>query len=202
MKYIIMADGKGTRWNNYNDITKHFCVINGEPIILRTVRLLRENGIDDIIITSHNPSYNIEGAKRYEPLKNNEEIDRFTYELINEEIVFLYGDTYYEEKTIQDIINAKTDKILFFGNDKSIVAIKVIDYILFKSIIDKIKEMGIPGKGWTVYQIINGLPFDSREVKDNFIYVGNNSIDVNTPGEYTYLVKKYEGGQVNEKIHK
>ena len=33
MKYIIMADGKGTRWNNYNNIPKHFIEIDGEKII-------------------------------------------------------------------------------------------------------------------------------------------------------------------------
>ena len=29
MKYIIMADGKGTRWQNYNDIPKHLIEIGG-----------------------------------------------------------------------------------------------------------------------------------------------------------------------------
>ena len=192
MRYVIMADGKGTRWNNYNDITKHFCVINGEPIILRTVRLLKECGINDIVITSHNPAYDIEGALRYAPLNNIEEIDRFTYELLDDEVTFLYGDTYYEEKTIESIVKSKTDKILFFGNDKSIVAVKVIDHVLFKNMINKIKEMKITGKGWTIYQLMNGLPFDSHEKCENFIDVGNNSIDVNTPGEYTYLLKKYK----------
>lgn len=42
MKYIIMADGKGTRWNNFNNIPKHFIEIDGEKIIFRTVRLLNE----------------------------------------------------------------------------------------------------------------------------------------------------------------
>ena len=42
MKYIIMCDGKGTRWKNYKDIPKHFVKINGEPLIKRTVRQLNE----------------------------------------------------------------------------------------------------------------------------------------------------------------
>ena len=29
MKYIIMADGKGTRWNNYHNIPKHLIEIGG-----------------------------------------------------------------------------------------------------------------------------------------------------------------------------
>ena len=97
MKYIIMADGKGTRWNNYGNTTKHLYEINGESLLARTVRLLRENNVSDIIITSHNPKYEIDGAKRYEPKNNVLEIDRFTYELIEDDVCFLYGDTFYTE---------------------------------------------------------------------------------------------------------
>ena len=78
-----MCDGKGTRWKNYKDIPKHFVKINGEPLIKRTVRQLneRENNCE-IIITSHDKRYEIEGSTRYEPLNNVLEIDRFTEELI------------------------------------------------------------------------------------------------------------------------
>ena len=32
MKYIIMADGSGTRWNNYGNIPKHLLKIDGETL--------------------------------------------------------------------------------------------------------------------------------------------------------------------------
>ena len=83
MKYIIMADGKGTRWNNYHNIPKHLIEIGGETLLARTVRLLRENdALADIVITSHDPRYEVSGARRYEPQNNHLEIDRFTEELI------------------------------------------------------------------------------------------------------------------------
>lgn len=189
LKYIIMADGKGARWNNFGNQSKHLCEIDGESLIERTIRLLRERNIDEIIVTSHDPNYEFNGAKRYEPKNNVEEIDRFTYELITEEVAFLYGDTYYEDKVMDSIVNMYNDSILFFGNDKSIVAIKVYDYKLFKSIIDEIKEKNIVGKGWTVYQMDNNLPLGSHEHRDNFIYVGEKTIDVNTPNEYVSLKK-------------
>ena len=65
MKYIIMADGKGTRWNNYHNIPKHLIEIGGETLLARTVRLLRENDARaDIVITSHDPRYEVPGARR------------------------------------------------------------------------------------------------------------------------------------------
>jgi len=89
MKYVIMADGKGKRWNNYDNIPKHFVVVNGEMVIARVVRLIRKFDKDaDVIITSHDPRYEIEGARRYEPKNNVLEIDRFTEELIEIICVF------------------------------------------------------------------------------------------------------------------
>ena len=79
MKYIIMADGKGTRWQNYNDIPKHLIEIGGETLLGRTVRLLKEGDPNcDVIITSHDSRYEIPGAQRHEPLNNDLKIDRFT----------------------------------------------------------------------------------------------------------------------------
>ncbi len=192
MKYLIMADGKGTRWNNFDNHSKHLCIVNGETIIGRTVRLLKEKRIEDVIITSHNPAMEFVGAKRYEPISNNEEIDRFTYEFLDEEITFLYGDTYYSENTIDKIIETKTDDILFFANSTSIVGIKVVNHQKFKGYIDYIKENNIVGKGWTVYQLSNGLPLGSKEARENLIVVSDDNCNVDSPTEYLELKKMYD----------
>lgn len=197
MKYIIMADGKGTRWNNHNGHPKHLCRVNNETLVERIVRLLKENNIENIIISSHNKELEYEGATRYEPISNNEEIDRFVYELINEEITYLYGDTFYEEETIKQIINTKTNDILFFGNEKSIVAIKVINFEEFKQYIDYIKNNNIIGKGWTIYQLKNNLPLGSKTKKDNFIVVSNKNINVDGPEDYKNLIDLIENNKNN-----
>ena len=83
-RYIIMADGKMTRWKNFL-VPKHMLPVHGEPILLRTVRLVRRFDPNaEIIITSHNPSYEVPGTVRYEPQNNHCEIDRFTWELIGD----------------------------------------------------------------------------------------------------------------------
>lgn len=50
MKYIILSDGKGTRWNNYLEITKQEVIINNERLIDRTIRMILERSTDDIYI--------------------------------------------------------------------------------------------------------------------------------------------------------
>ena len=190
MKYIIMADGKGTRWKNYQNIPKHLIKIDGEILLERTVRQLnnQDKGAK-VIITSHDKRYEFKGATRYEPLNNVLEIDRFTEELIEDNICFLYGDTYYTDETINNIINSKVDDILFFGNQKSIVAIKVKDSKLFKKHISNVKKLYLNNKiknckGWQVYQSFQNLEFDKKQIKDKFVIVDDETIDYNTPKEY------------------
>jgi len=195
MKYIIMADGKGTRWQNYNDIPKHFIEIGGETLLARTVRLLNEGDEGcEVIITSHDPRYEVPGARRYEPMNNHLEIDRFTEELIEDDVCFLYGDTYYSQEAMDTILNTETEEMIFFGNQRSIVAIKVKDGALFRSHVDNVRRLFLEGKiekciGWQVYQSFTGLPFGEKKIGPSYIVLEDGTEDFNSPED---LAKRKE----------
>ena len=195
MKYIIMADGKGTRWQNYNDIPKHFIEIGGETLLARTVRLLNEgDGAADVIITSHDPRYEVPGARRYEPLNNHLEIDRFTEELIGDDVCFLYGDTYYSQEAMDTVLRTETEDMIFFGNERSIVAIKVKDGALFRNHVDNVRRLFLEGKiekciGWQVYQSFTGLPFGEKKIGPSYIVLEDGTEDFNSPED---LAKRKE----------
>lgn len=190
MKYIIMADGKGTRWKNYKDIPKHFIEVNGETLLARTVRLLKENDPDcQVIITSHDPRYEVPGATRYEPKNNVLEIDRFTAELIEDNICFLYGDTYYSESAAASIVENQAEDILFFGNERSIVAVKVKNSTIFAEHVNHVRELFLQGKiqkciGWQVYQSFLGLPFDEKKIAGKYIFIEDGTQDFNSPEDF------------------
>lgn len=187
MKYIIMADGKGTRWQNYNDIPKHFIEIGGETLLDRTVRLLNEGDREaEVIITSHDPRYEVPGARRYEPLHNVLEIDRFTEELIEDDVCFLYGDTYYSQAAMNTILQTGTEDMIFFGNERSIVAIKVKDGELFRGHVDNVRRLYLAGEiekciGWQVYQSFTGLPFGEKKIGPKYIVLEDGTEDFNSP---------------------
>ena len=187
MKYIIMADGKGTRWQNYNDIPKHFIEIGGETLLGRTVRLLNEGDREaEVIITSHDPRYEVPGARRYEPLHNVLEIDRFTEELIADDVCFLYGDTYYSQAAMDTILQTGTEDMIFFGNERSIVAIKVKDGELFRGHVDNVRRLYLAGEiekciGWQVYQSFTGLPFGEKKIGPKYIVLEDGTEDFNSP---------------------
>ena len=108
MKYVIMADGKGGRWNNFMGHSKQEIRVFGETLLERTVRLVHECDENaEVIITSHDESLEIPGAVRYEPKNNVLEIDRFTAELIGDDMCFLYGDVLYSENAVRTIVSAR-----------------------------------------------------------------------------------------------
>lgn len=192
MRFVIMADGKGTRWDNFMGIPKHLAKVDGEPILARTVRLLNEmtDRQAEVIVTSHDERYEFEGSRRHEPLDNKLEIDRFTAELIEDDTCFLYGDTYYTEEALRSILDTYTDDLIFFGNNKSIVAVKIKDSQLFKQHVDNVKKLFLAGKidrcvGWQVYQSFTGQDFANTAVpSEKFILLGEKTTDFNTPEEY------------------
>lgn len=187
MRFIIMADGKGLRWNNYNNIPKHLITIDGENLLERIVRLILERDADaEVVITSHDSRYEVKGARRHEPENNVLEIDRFTEELIQDDVCFLYGDTFYSEQSMDTIISTKTDGILFFGNSKSIVGIKVKDGQMFRQHVDRVRTLFLEKKidtckGWQVYQSYAGLEFGDKTPADCFVYIKDETRDFNTP---------------------
>lgn len=196
MRFVIMADGRETRWRGHLGTSKHLAPVNGEPIIARTVRLLREMAREpyEIIITSHNKAYEFEGSRRHEPVSNNYEIDRFTDELIIDDMCFLYGDTYYTEDSLKTIVEAEEGRTLFFGNSKSIVAIRISDGEEFRRHKDRVKDMFIRGelpscKGWQVYQSFTGQDLCAPpKIGENFVMLKDKTTDINTPEDYDRLV--------------
>ena len=148
----------------------------------------------EIIVTSHDKRYEFKGSRRYEPVANEYEIDRFTDELIEKDTCFLYGDTYYTEHAIETIVKTDTDRILFFGNERSIVAVTIADQAEFRHHKDLVKKKYIAGeigqcKGWQVYQSFTGQDLSAKpEIKENFVVLDDGTADVNTPEDYRRLV--------------
>ena len=122
MKYIIMAGGKYKHW----ETPKQMTVICGEPIIARTIRLLREAGITDIAISSNNPVFEQFGVPVLHHENNFEEIDRYNavgwwsdcFYPTDDPVCYMYGDVVYSPEAIKRIVEYETDDIMLFGSKK------------------------------------------------------------------------------------
>lgn len=194
MIYIIMAAGKGERWNNYLGIPKHLIKINGETLLGRTARLLKENNIDGYIITGNDDRYSQYG-KLISQSNNDCEIDRF--EEINEPVCYLYGDVYYTDEAIKTIVNTPVNDIIFFGSEDEIFAIKIEDLNLFYTNKHKVKELYLEGKinrciGWEVYRSINNIPYEEHIITNKYIKILDGTDDIDYPNDYEKFKLKLE----------
>lgn len=187
MRYVIMADGRESRWNGYQGIHKWQIVIEGENLLERSSRLIHH--LDpgaEILITSHDQSLCIPGASRHEPQNNHLEIDRFTRELIEEDTCFLYGDVFYTEKALRTIAATRAERNLFFGNKKKIFAVKIGDAAAFLMHIDFVRERYLKHEiseciGWEVYHSLQNLPLETRVIGGDFVVIDDETRDFNTP---------------------
>lgn len=132
MKYVILCGGKYTKWKSPRWLTK----INGESIVNRTIRLLRENGIANISIsfsdetlreTLNRECPNIplifNGFNDYEYDGEGYEKENYKGYWVNglrhldlSDTCYLFGDVVYSKTAIQKIIKTQTDDIEFFAS--------------------------------------------------------------------------------------
>ena len=186
MQYIIMSEGKGTRWNNYLGISKQEAEINGERILDRTIRLLREMTNDPIYISSINPKHENKNALRIVPHYIDYFHRKYVYEFLNQSTIYLYGDTFYNQEAIDIIINIETNDVLFFGNETAIIAVKVQDYIFFKKVIDELSD-----DRESLYHAFDKFGNNLNR----FVNVGNTFKNINTGLDYEELKKYVENSK-------
>lgn len=169
-RYVIMANGKGIRWNDYLGIPKHLISVEEETLLERIVRQVTErNPTAEIIISSSDPRCETPGAIRYIPRRNEIELDRFVPELLCDGICFLYGDTYYTDQAMDIIFSTERSTMTFFGTKKSLVAVKSWDRAEFSHHLSVVRTAYLTRqistcKGWQVYRSYVGLPLEGGSV--------------------------------------
>ena len=210
MKYVILSDAKsGPSFKIPRQLTE----INGEPIIKRTIRLLKENGAKDILVTSHDQRFDNLGAVRYESKYNDYDsikktgywLSAFPIELLKEPITFVWGDVYFSENAIKTIVKTEVEENTFFCTyhneyEKYIkhhdepLAYKVVDYELFKKHIKRVKKLYDEGKTvrhpivWELYRSMNGQDVNKHVMTKNYIAINDESCDID--GVYDIMLMK------------
>lgn len=190
MRYVIMANGKGLRWDNYGGTPKCLITVGGETLLARTTRLVheREPGAE-VIISSSDPACETPGASRHAPRRGVLELDRFCYELIEDDTCFLYGDTYYTPAAIDRIMGEPAGAVTFFGNDRSIVAVKVGDGAVMREAVNELLWEIAAGniedaRGWQLHHVLEGMPIPGSAPGEHLVHIADESQDFNEPQDW------------------
>ena len=197
---------------------KQLSVINGEPIVMRTIRLLVNNGIEskNIFISSNNPTFDNCGVERLENNKNNFSYNAETEEMTgywldafyptNEPVTYLFGDVYYTEEAIKTITNYKTDKNILFGTSDAYneqhfnwgepFAYIVNDTEVFFKGIEEVKRLYDEGKVnrqpivWELYRYLHGLDINVQQITEDYVCIDDGTMDIDSPEELEQLKKE------------
>lgn len=216
VKYIIICAGEATRWNNFMGTAKHFAVLNNEPILNRTIRLLDENNVapEDIYVVSKD--YSIDKVNNYHPKlnKNNHDADKFlsSKDLWNKDgrTVILYGDVYFSEYAIKTIVNEPCEywrifcrptpseitgtpygecfAVSFYPHDHKLAKanLKKLIYLYKGSLLNRIG-------GWEWARIMAGVPIkhldEHQDMLPVYITIDDETDDLDFPEDYLRLEK-------------
>lgn len=208
-KIIIMCGGV------YDTFEKHksLSVINGEPLVSRTIRLLKENGIKDIYISSNSDEFskyaNVlhhENTYKYE----NGKVSGYwvdAYYPIDEPAIYLHGDVYYTEDAIKKIISLNPNVNTMIGNQYALNSEHkkvgepfgwiIINQEKFRDAINECKRLQDEGKtdrmpiSWELYQVSNGNDINGFDIsEDTYLAIYDETQDIDAPWQIEELNKK------------
>lgn len=206
---IIMCGGVYNNFKQHKALTK----INGERLVDRTIRLLKQNGIDDIYVSATDPNF-----IDYKVLKHN---NTYKYEDGNvsgywvdayyptdKPCIYLHGDVYYSEDAIKKIINYNPKVNTMIGNQWALnnehkkvgepFGWIIVDQKKFRDAINKTKQLQDEGKvergyaiAWELYQVLNGHDVNGFDInEDTYLAIYDETDDIDTPEQIDILNRK------------
>lgn len=206
------------------EIPKQLTVINGERLVDRTIRLLKENGVEDIFITSNDKRFEdcdapvLHHYNSYKVVDGVQEgywLDAFyPFFSPSQTVCFMFGDVYYTEEAIRTIVGLKCVKNTLFGtkdaknkkheNWGEPFAYKVVDYAEFMRGVETVKQMQDDGVTkrvpivWELYRFLNGLDVNVQKVLDEtYVCIDDKTMDVDTPSKVEIVRKSVENEKSN-----
>lgn len=205
-----MCGGEYRKWETPRQLTE----IKGEPIIARTIRLLKENGVEDIAISSNNPIFEQFGVP---VLNHKNEYVAYEYNVCDglwaeafyptdEPVCYIFGDVVFSEAAIKKIVETHTSSIQFFASappfDSKYIkrwaepfALKVNDTTRFKSCLYFNKlfyEMGLFARKpimWELWQLIKKTPLNIIDYT-NYVAINDYTCDVDDPEDAKMIERK------------
>lgn len=198
MKYIIMCGG-----NYHTDIPKHLLEVKGEPIVARTIRLLKENGIplSDIFISSNDDRFGAFGVILLKHENNFGNGGRWleAFYPTEDPACYIFGDVVFSPDAIHKIVSTDTDCIQFFASSPPFstmyhknwaepFAFKVKNQEYFRKCIEDTKRYESEGKfhrgavSWELWQVIKGTPLDWIDYT-NYYSINDYTCDVDFPSD-------------------
>lgn len=214
MKYIINCGGDYQYWKTPRQLTK----ICGEEVVARTIRLLREAGVDDIAISSNDTRFDAFGVPRLvhdNPFTVKDDRTKETvglwvdgFCLTYGPACYLFGDVVFSPAAIRTIVKTETDDVEFFASWPPFSAMypkkwaepfafKVADVEHFFRAIDDVRRFWDAGRwrrhpiAWELWQVVKTGQPTNRIIRD-YTVINDYTCDIDKPDDAEYFRKLFE----------
>jgi len=215
--FILPCAGDQSRWGNYTGTNKHFVEIDGEPLIHRTIRLIRKYGDNpDIHMLARSDDYRLMDVifHKIEPDMSYADLGKIiqSQEIWKQynEVTILYGDVFFTEKAMETICNNQKSPAFFGRLDKSeitgkeygeifglYIQLKDYDLIVEKAMaaVDKYfsEEWG-RACTWELYKEIEGQPYRIEQDKqpgESFVLIDDFTDDFDFPEDFDRWMERW-----------
>lgn len=212
---IVIAGGEAKRWENHLGVPKHLIEIDGETILSRTARLLKENGVSSIYVATkeYDSRYDVPYATQVVvdiDYENNADVDKFlsSKHLWNEEgrTLVVYGDCYFTEEAIHTVINYPAREWTLFcrPNASSITGTRWGECFVqsfypehieeHERSLHRVAELQKSGElksggGWHHYRVMEGLPPKKHAMRNRYVEIDDWTDDFDFPSDYEQWMK-------------
>lgn len=200
MQYLIMCGGK-------YPTPKGLRVVNGEALVERTIRLLKEQGVKEIAITSNDERFDGFGVPRLIHSNTFGEGGHWLegFYPTDKPTCYIFGDVYFSPEAIKTIVETKTDDIEFFASSipcfvkrwAEPFAFKVENQKYFRACINATISLAKAGMfnrepiSWELWQVVKGTELNRIDYS-NYTAIDDYSCDIDTDKEYEELKEALE----------
>lgn len=196
-KYILLCGGMNSKEQKRFEKPRHLLEIKGEPIVARTIRLLRENGVEDISISTDAPElfegFGVQIIKRH--FDTDLWIECFPPKF--ESSCFIFGDVVFSPEAIKKIVETETEDVEFFASAPPFpttykkrwaepFAFKVkdtqhfLDALIVTAVLSDRNAFKRKPIAWELWQVIKRTPLNIIDYT-NYTVINDYTCDIDEP---------------------
>lgn len=205
MIFVIMC---GSNHGLIDGVPRQLVNINGERVVDRTIRLLRENGVEDIVISTTDKAFESCGVPIMEYKQDNPQIWVNCFPPVDEPVCYIFGDVYFSPAAIKKIVETPTKSVEFFASSPPFAkeyikqwaepfAFKVQNTRYFQECIERIKQLRSEGRfyrdpiAWEVWQVVKKTAINHIDYF-NYVAINDYTCDIDTKDDVPKMQSLFE----------
>lgn len=201
MKYVILCS-----MGEINEIPKQLIEIGGESLVKRSIRLLRNECVEDIAVVANNPLFDeLDVLVIHNPDADGRWM--WNWYIPDEPVCYIFGDVFYSPEAIHQIVKTDTKLIRFFASSPPFAdnypkswaepfAFKVQDVEFFRECLLKAQDYDTKGYfkrapcAWELWQVIRNTQLNRIDYH-NYDIINDYTCDIDTEQDIEVYRKRW-----------